>query len=281
MATSHLSIAEERETYLRDDGTTFTREDVFVKLSVTFRDNMLRKLKGAKLSVLLCIALHCNRNMAAWPSLALIAQETGYSEQSVRSAIQGLAEMRLVEISAQFNESGAQTSNNYRINGYLSMTNGLQGSTNNTPPGDSSYTPQGYRKYNPKKIPYEEELYSDHSANAECADAHDTPAPPPVEKKRCSKASDPRSKTPAIQCVRGIMNNRYPPIELYDEIIAILGEIPDGERLAECRREWVGRGYNANGWGWLRQWYKEGVPKMQAWKKPQEPEQVGGMRRWG
>jgi hypothetical protein len=123
--------------------------------------------------------------------------------------------------------------------------------------------------------------YISEPADAGCADAHDTPLSPPVEKKRSTKTSDPRSKTRAIQCARQINNGRYPPIELYDEIMAILGEAPDDARLTECRREWVARGYNPNGWGWLREWYKQGIPKLQARGKPQEPEQVGGMRRWG
>jgi hypothetical protein len=118
-------------------------------------------------------------------------------------------------------------------------------------------------------------------ADAGCADAHDPPLSPPAEKKRSTKVSDPRSKDPAIRCVRSMMNNRYPPIELYDEIIATLGEAPDADHLARCRREWVARGYNPNGWGWLREWYKEGIPKLQTRGKPQEPESVGGMRRWG
>lgn len=121
---------------------------------------------------------------------------------------------------------------------------------------------------------------TDAPAIAGCADAQ-TPTPSLPEKKRRTRISDPRSKTPAIQCVRGIMNNRYPPVELYDEIIAILGETPDGSFLADCRREWVARGYNAHGWNWLRDWYKNGsIPQIAA-RKNAEPEPVGGMVRWG
>jgi len=67
-----LAIAEQKETYIREDGSTFTRSDIFVKLAVTFRDRMLAQLKGPPLSVYLCIALHCGgEEMASYPSAAV------------------------------------------------------------------------------------------------------------------------------------------------------------------------------------------------------------------
>jgi len=83
--------------------------------------------------------------------------------------------------------------------------------------------------------------------------------PPPVPPKRVDKRSDPRSKLPAIQCIRGIMNNHYPPLEVYDDAIRILGDRPNGPKLSDCRKEWVKRGHNPNGWGWL-DWYRDGIP---------------------
>ena len=71
--------------------------------------------------------------------------------------------------------------------------------------------------------------------------------------KKPSKA-DPRTFTPAIQCVKSV-TSRYPPKELYDDIIRVLGEKPDAGLLAALRKEWVKRGYNPNGWGWLLDWY--------------------------
>jgi hypothetical protein len=74
--------------------------------------------------------------------------------------------------------------------------------------------------------------------------------------RKPSKA-DPRTKHPAIQCVKGI-TSRYPPKELYDEIIQVLGNSPKGELLAACRKEWLKRGYNPNAWAWLLDWYPAG-----------------------
>lgn len=69
--------------------------------------------------------------------------------------------------------------------------------------------------------------------------------------------ADPRTSHPAIQCVKSI-TSRYPPKELYDDIIHSLGENPDRQRLAACRKEWVSRGYNPNSWNWLLDWYAKG-----------------------
>lgn len=75
------------------------------------------------------------------------------------------------------------------------------------------------------------------------------------------KEPDPRSDSAAIQCARGV-GGRYPPKEIYDDVIRILGESPDGEKLAACRKTWVGRGYNPNSWNWLLEWYASGITPL-------------------
>jgi hypothetical protein len=77
--------------------------------------------------------------------------------------------------------------------------------------------------------------------------------------KRQSKTSDPRSKHPAILAAKGI-SGKYPPLEIYDDVIQTLGVSPDGKKLAACRKEWVERGYNPIGWKWLTEWYVSGIP---------------------
>lgn len=83
----------------------------------------------------------------------------------------------------------------------------------------------------------------------------------PPKKKRQSSASDPRSKSPAITCVRSVIGGKYPPKELYDAIINVLGENPDEAKLAGCRQAWLARGYNPNSWQWLLEWYSGGIPE--------------------
>jgi len=127
-----LSIQQEHETYVREDGSTFTRRDIFVKLSVVFRDRMLRKLKGPKLSVYLCIALHCgNEEMIAWPSIVTIEAETGYGHTAVIGAIQDLEAMELIEVEHRLKADGSADSNRYKVRGYATMG---EGSSPSVPP---------------------------------------------------------------------------------------------------------------------------------------------------
>jgi len=116
-----VSITEQLETFIREDGSTYTRHDIFVKLFVTFRDAMLAQLKGPRLSVYLCIALHCGPEMTAWPSLNTISRETGYSKRAVITAISNLEAMNLIELCYRKTDRGDPDSNLYTIRGYISM----------------------------------------------------------------------------------------------------------------------------------------------------------------
>lgn len=123
IARAPLSIQQEREVYFREDGSTFTREDIFVKLAVTFRDNMLAKLKGPKLSVFLCIALHCGEDMESWPSLSTIERETGYTRKAVVGAIKELETLGLLSVDRAERPQLTHTSNRYSIKSFFSMGN--------------------------------------------------------------------------------------------------------------------------------------------------------------
>lgn len=70
---------------------------------------------------------------------------------------------------------------------------------------------------------------------------------------------DPRSQNASIQSCKTV-TGRYPPKELYDKLIATLGDAPDLGRLRQCREAWVERGYNGNGWAWALEWYRGGIP---------------------
>ena len=85
----------------------------------------------------------------------------------------------------------------------------------------------------------------------------DAPETPPAPKRR----GDPRSKHPAIVAVRAATGaKRYPPLELYGDLIATIGEEPDVGKLQRCREEWVRRGYNPSAWTWATEWYASGIP---------------------
>jgi hypothetical protein len=98
--------------------------------------------------------------------------------------------------------------------------------------------------------------------------------------KSGKRQADPRTQHAAVQACRAVVG-RYPPKELYDDLIAALGEAPDLERLKTCRKEWVKR-YNPNAWTWALEWYRGGLPAHIA-KKPTEPASngAGPWRRGG
>lgn len=93
---------------------------------------------------------------------------------------------------------------------------------------------------------------------APAADAA-TPETEPASSKRQDVRSDPRSKSAAIQCFRGVTRH-YPLIELYDIVIDTLGDKPNGKLAADCYREWLKRGLNKNSLIWLTEWYAQGGP---------------------
>jgi len=65
----------------------------WVKFSAAFRKNMLRKLKGAKLAIFICISLHLNEDGVSFPGIDKIAEETDYNRDTIMQAI---AEMEAI-----------------------------------------------------------------------------------------------------------------------------------------------------------------------------------------
>lgn len=74
------------------------------------------------------------------------------------------------------------------------------------------------------------------------------------------REKDSRSVHKAIQAVRQI-TKRYPNELLYDEIIETVGESPDEVSLKKCATEWAKRGYNLNNLAWVTDWYVNGIPQ--------------------
>ena len=59
----------------------------WVKFLASFRNNTLKKLRGAKLAVFLSIGLHVNDHGQSFPGIATIAKETGYSKGEVMETV--------------------------------------------------------------------------------------------------------------------------------------------------------------------------------------------------
>lgn len=81
-----------------------------------------------------------------------------------------------------------------------------------------------------------------------------------VRAQKRVRAPDPRSAHPAIVLARKVCS-RFPPTELYDTVISVLGDVPDEVKLTACRRAWLMRGFNAASWVWLVEWYRDGIPR--------------------
>lgn len=70
--------------------------------------------------VLCCLAMHVGSTNVCWPSVAKLATETGLSEQTVKTAIKRLSEVkieshRVLIVSERHTPSGRQTSNLYVV----------------------------------------------------------------------------------------------------------------------------------------------------------------------
>lgn len=124
---------------------------------------------------------------------------------------------------------------------------------------NSGVTPEQCQTLNENKVP-EVEVEVEVKVEEREIGA-DAPNPPDSKPSAKSKA-DPRTSAPAIQAIREI-TSKYPPHELYGQVISVLGECPDKDKLRVCRDAWLARGYNPNALTWALEWYPKGPPVQQ------------------
>jgi len=111
-----ITIYNGHQFYLTDTGEMGQRSQVSVQLSVRFREKQLRQLKGPILGVFLAIALHINEEGRAWPSVVLIAKETGYDDDTVYRCLKGLELMGYISrVQATDARTGRFRSNVYQL----------------------------------------------------------------------------------------------------------------------------------------------------------------------
>lgn len=65
---------------------------------------------------------------------------------------------------------------------------------------------------------------------------------------------------PAIRAVKQVCRENI-PAGIFPSIIETLGGSPDIEKLTACYTEWHSRGKARGGWGWVLEWYKDGIPE--------------------
>lgn len=80
-------------------------------------------------------------------------------------------------------------------------------------------------------------------------------------KKKEKQPPDARAKHPAIAAVRALIK-AYPQKEVWDEVISIVGDQPDIEKMTSCFLAWCRVSSNkANLATWLFDWYMNGIPE--------------------
>jgi DNA-binding MarR family transcriptional regulator len=93
-----------------------TEERIYVQLETAFREKQLAQLRGAgKLAVFLCLALHINEEGLCWPSINLIAKETGYGKDTVFAALKSLETMGFIARKKRRGEGNQLSTNLYQI----------------------------------------------------------------------------------------------------------------------------------------------------------------------
>lgn len=111
-----IVIFNGQEYYITDTGEKGSRCRVAVQLSVQFREKQLGQLKGPILGVFVCIALHINERGLAWPSIKLIAKETGYNKDTVFRCLKQLELMGFISrVQKTDRETGKFRSNVYQL----------------------------------------------------------------------------------------------------------------------------------------------------------------------
>lgn len=85
----------------------------------------------------------------------------------------------------------------------------------------------------------------------------ESPISPPKAAVAVAQVKDTRHKHPAIDAIRSLLKS-YPNKELWDSYIQRFGDDVDVDRLRECFKEWVRRGWKPTNLKWV-EWYFIGI----------------------
>jgi hypothetical protein len=90
---SDIQIIKQQEIGYAPDGSPVDHSKAAVSVATSFKQGALRLLKGAPLSIFLCVALH-EADASPGASLSTLQEETGYSRPSVIAALRFLTDER-------------------------------------------------------------------------------------------------------------------------------------------------------------------------------------------
>lgn len=108
-----IEAVRENRVTVQENGQALTWTDFYIKLKTAFRRRALRKLKGAKLSIFICLALHVDRDGVAAPGIDSIMRETGYGRATVCSGLDELESLGIIEKRASY-----RGNDEYVVRGY-------------------------------------------------------------------------------------------------------------------------------------------------------------------
>lgn len=95
----------------------------------------------------------------------------------------------------------------------------------------------------------------------ESPEEEEAAAPPltaPAKPKRERKTKPDKPEVPEqVTWFRSVIG-RFPPKELYPQVVAVVDGRRDSELLAECWQSWIAAGYNRQNYAWFLDWYKSG-----------------------
>ena len=109
-----IEAVREDRLSVQSSGQVLGATDFYIKLKTAFRYRALARLKGAKLSVFLCLALHVDRDGIAYPGINAIMRETGYSRAPIVAALDELSQLGLITKT----RSPQRGADEYQVNGY-------------------------------------------------------------------------------------------------------------------------------------------------------------------
>lgn len=139
---------------------------------------------------------------------------------------------------------GSESEPTTRLTGPNSgLLNSLGSEPTHSSSGTESEPPVG-RGSEPSLISKEKEKKRDRSASS---------------KRECT-SRDKRIDHPALKAVLQV-KGRYPHKDLWDLVISTLGEAPDVAHMKECWLAWRSWNFRPENFGWLIDWYVNGIPQ--------------------
>jgi hypothetical protein len=220
----------------------------------------LKEFKGARLTVFMCIALHCDENGECFPSYDLIEAETGLTRGTIGAAINDLCELvieghRVLHRFRERDEAGKYIGSNHYL--VFPTDEEIQSIEIRTVDNHSIKKPQSEKSNGGEIIPEVNPSVKDKPPIKGKQDSGaEAPSAPKESKKR---ERDTRLDHPAILLVRGV-TKAYPPKAAFSFVIDKLGATPDGPKFATAYQTWCTRGNKPTNLEGIIDWYINGVP---------------------